>query len=423
MNRHRSRAGSALAVLAVIGLWAPATASPPAFAPPDEPGRFNVGVTTFSATMTGGRVTQIQVFYPTIESADADSTYTIFAPAGSYELSSPLGAVHDAQAVPAFFPLIVHDHGGGPAGADFQRVAQLPLHELMASHGFVVAVALHSANPVSRVRDLPLVIDELLARSAWDGDLLSESIDPSRIGISGISAGGGAAIGAAGGWAANGIIGDSRIKAMTLYEPALVSLDDARTISIPYLIMGGAQNRNGLAVPTLFDATIDATPRIYVLTPNATHFNYLTGMSAEIDQTREQALLVDPEIPEPLTTLTSSNPAAARAYELWNMGELSFPVLGFGAGSGRNFCDRVGVNSIRSLDTNPRDGFTDSPPFMATDAFTLIPAISAEVMVPLIHLYTVAFWKASLEHDRRYMPYLTPGYAKRNDLSAIAAIE
>jgi hypothetical protein len=98
-------------------------------------------------------------------------------------------------------------------------------------------------------------------------------------------------------------------------------------------------------------------------------------------------------------------------------------MLGFGTGSGRNFCDRVGVDSIRSLDTNPQDGFTDSPPFMATDAFTLQPAIPEEVMVPMIHLYTVAFWKAFLESDRRYMRYLTPGYANRNGLPAIVEIE
>jgi hypothetical protein len=105
------------------------------------------------------------------------------------------------------------------------------------------------------------------------------------------------------------------------------------------------------------------------------------------------------------------------------MGQTLFPVLGFGAGSGRNICTRVGVNSVRSLDINPQDGFTDSPPFMATDAFTLQPAIPEEVMVPLIKLYTIAFWKTHLEGDHRYMRYLTPGYAKRNDLKATVEIE
>lgn len=420
MRCHGSAMIFALAVFAIAG---PAATSPPQLTPPDVPGPFNVGVTTFPAVMSGGRVTRIQVFYPTLEPSDEESQYTILTPAGPYQLSSPLGAVEEAQAAPGLFPLVVHDHGGQPAGADFHRVAQLSLHESMASHGFVVAVALHSANPVARVRDLSLVIDSLLARSAAAGDLLGDSIDPDRIGVSGYSAGGAAAISAAGGWTANGIVADPRIKAMVLYEPGVDSLDDARTIALPYLVMGGTQSRGGLRIPPLFDATVDATPRIYVLSPNATHFNYLTDMGSEIDQTREAALRADPSIPEPLTVRTATNAAAARAYELWNQGEILFPALGYGAGSGRNFCDRVGVNSVRSLDTNPRDGFTDSPPFMATDAFTLRPAIPEEIMVPLIKLYTIAFWKTALEDDRRYMRYLTPGYANRNDLEAIVEIE
>ena len=70
------------------------------------------------------------------------------------------------------------------------------------------------------------------------------------------------------------------------------------------------------------------------------------------------------------------------------------------------------------FDTTLRDGFTDSPPFMASDAFTLKPAIREEVMVPLIELYTVAFWKTFLQGDHRYQRYLTPGYAHRNELEA-----
>lgn len=404
-------------------LLASAAASADEIAPPDEPGPFNVGVTTFSATMTGGRVTRIQVFYPTLEPPDDEFRYTIATPAGVYQLRSALGAAENAPALPLGFPLVVHDHGGDAPGTDFQRLAQLPLHELMASHGFVTVVALHSSDAVARVRDLSVVIDNMLARSAIEDDLLSGSIDPAKIGISGQSAGGRAALGAAGGWAANGIVADSRIKAMALYEPSIHSLDDASTISIPYLLMGGLQSRNGLGLPTLFETTALAMPRIYVLTPSATHFSYITGMSDEIDQTREQALLVDPTLPEPLTTLTPSNAAAARAYQLWNWGEILFPLLGSGIGSGRNFCDRVGVNSVRSLDADG-DGFTDSPPLMVDDPLLpLGPATREEVMVPLIKLYTVSFWKAFLEEDRRYMGYLTPGYANRNELEALVAIE
>ena len=186
---------------------------------PDQPGPFNVGVMVFSATMSGGRTTRVQVFYPTAEPVDCAMRYRIDYLAGFYELQSPLCARPNARALPGWFPLVVHDHGGPGPGADFQRVAQIPLHETMASHGFVTAVALHSADPVVRVRDLTLVIDALLARSAASGDPLAGSIDPARIGISGISAGAAAAIGAAGGIEASGVPADPRIKAMVVYEP------------------------------------------------------------------------------------------------------------------------------------------------------------------------------------------------------------
>jgi predicted dienelactone hydrolase len=389
-------------------------------APPDQPGPFNVGSTAFVAGMSGGRVAKIRVFYPTLEAADDQTEYTIQSAVGTYHIDSPLWAVEDAKALPGKFPLVVHDHGGPPEGPDFQTVSQLNVHELMASHGIVTVIALHSGIAIDRVRDLPLVIDAMLARSAAGDDLLAYSIDPARVGISGLSTGGAAAIGAAGGVAASNIAADPRIKALVLYEPAKPPsyvLDDASKIAIPYLVMGGTQHANGAAVAALFDATVVATPRIRVLNPGATHFSYVAGLAAEIDQTREQALLANPNMAEPLTTLTASNAAAARAYQAWNWGAILFPQLGPGVGGGRNMCDRVGVDSVRSLDID-HDGFTDSPPFMATDAFVLQPTIPAEVMIPMIKLYTVAFWKTFLEGDHRYQRYLAPGYANRNELEA-----
>ena len=153
-------------------------------AAPDRPGPFNVGVMVFSATMSGGRTTRVQVFYPTAEPVDCAMRYRIDYLAGFYELQSPLCAHPDALAFPGWFPLVVHDHGGPGPGADFQRVALLPLHETMASHGFVTALAVHSANPVVRVRDLTLVIDTLLARNAASGqvDLFATSDSTSNLG-------------------------------------------------------------------------------------------------------------------------------------------------------------------------------------------------------------------------------------------------
>ena len=79
-----------LAILTSMLLSAAAvSAKDPPIAPPDEEGPYNVGYTTFLAQMSGGRVTQIRVFYPTLEEADHQTQYTIQAPAGTYQRSAP----------------------------------------------------------------------------------------------------------------------------------------------------------------------------------------------------------------------------------------------------------------------------------------------------------------------------------------------
>ena len=50
-----------------------AAASNKKIAAPDRPGPFNVGVMVFSATMSGGRTTRVQVFYPTANPPIADA--------------------------------------------------------------------------------------------------------------------------------------------------------------------------------------------------------------------------------------------------------------------------------------------------------------------------------------------------------------
>ena len=435
-----------LTVLAAVLVTA-ATSSARHAETPDRRGPYNVGVTTFCAVMSAGRVTRVQVFYPTLAHARSHTTYVVYPPvdqsdplgtclpAGGelYRLRSPLHAVQDANPVPRKrFPLIVHDHGGQPAGGDFQRFAQLPVHETLASHGFVVAVALHSANALNRVLDVPLVIDALLARNATRDDFLFRTIDPRRIGMSGESTGGGTALRVAGGWLENGIVADPRIKAMVVYEPTPYVEGDVSTILVPYLVMAGTQSAQSEPIPTLFDTTVLATPRVYVENPQAVHISYQTGICSRIDETREATLVANPAQPDPLDNLTTLpsglracsaalSPAGAAACLAWNMGEITSPTSP-GFGGGRNFCTRVGVNSIASLDSNPADGVTDSPPFTPTDAFTFQVPIPGNVMVPTIKLYTVSFWKALLAQDGHYWRYLTPGYARVHRLPAVVRI-
>lgn len=390
---------------------------------PDDRGAFNVGTTTFSATMTDGRLTLVQVFYPSLDAPDCGRKYTIQSAAGPYEVTSPQCAVEGATVAPGPFPLIVYDHGGPRAGADFQRVAQSPLHELLASHGFVIVTVLHSPSAVTRVQDLSHLIDVALSHSETSGDLLQGSMDRTRIGVSGLSAGGGTALGVAGGWAAQGLVAEPRIKAMVVYEPGRVtSLEDISRITVPYLIMGGTQFRSAADIPAVLEASTEAEPRIHVESPNAVHMNYNTSLCPFTEETREVALRADPTLPEPLTTLIRGNPYAVTAYTNWNFGVAQFPITGYGFGGARNICNRIGVSSVRSLDVDPLDGFTDSPPFMARDEVTPAPALPAEIMVPVVTLYTVAFWKTFLEGDHHYMRYLTPGYARVHGLAAVVTI-
>jgi dienelactone hydrolase len=398
---------------------------------PTERGPYNVGTTQFTATMSGGRIARVQVFYPTRAAADPGSVYTVVTPAGSYTVRSPLGSAVNAVAEPGAFPLIAYDHGGAGAGGDIQRVTQLPLQERMATHGFVVAVALHSADFVARARDLSLLIDRALARNAALGDILYGSMDPDRIGVSGFSAGGGAAINAAIGIASAGVPADGRIKAMVLSEPGVNDVvDNLSAVSVPYLLLRGTQLDHftgGMpaqpALTELFASTVAATPRIQVQTPDAVHVNFLTGLCDVIDQTREQAILANPMLPEPLTTLTASNAAAAAAFMNWNMGQTQFSNNGPGFGGGRNVCHQTGVHSVRSLDVNPMDGETDSPPLLPVDPpYTLLAPPPQRVMVAFVTHYTIAFWKVFLEGDHRYMRYLTPGYAHVNGFTTLVTI-
>jgi hypothetical protein len=343
----------------------------------------------------------------------------------------------------------------------------------------IVVAIRHSANAVARVLDVPKVIDYMVDPS----NPLSGSIDPDHVGMSGFSTGGRTSLAVTGGWAAPPnnappILADPRIVAMVLYEPGRDNtLEDVATISIPYLVLGGTRSTNAVdVIPELFDTTVLATPRIRVLNPEAIHFNYQTDVCEQIEETREAAWDLPGQQIEPLTNLITLYPnndpsqpclkipgteicrrvcntgqqgpagppplvgaAAIHACTFWNQGELmAFNlgfIQGFAFGGGRNICNRIGVDSDQSLDTHPEDEFTDAflggdpliPLFEGNDQFNsneLTPELplTEEVIVPMVKLYTVAFFKKYLEDDGRYMRYLTPGYANVHNLEAIVMI-
>ena len=56
---------------------------------PDQPGGFNVGIMVFSATLTGGRTTRVQVFYPTANPSPARRVTGSISSPGSITFNHP----------------------------------------------------------------------------------------------------------------------------------------------------------------------------------------------------------------------------------------------------------------------------------------------------------------------------------------------
>jgi predicted dienelactone hydrolase len=405
-----SRILAPLAALCLLLATAEAGATPTQVRLAREQGNYGVGTVQLTTnTMVGGRVTKIRVFYPTDVACDAPTSYTIhFAPlpilppggtSGPITFSSPLCAVGADNAVdgvlvapPAAgpFPLFIYDHGGAGLGQEFQLLTQLPLHERLASHGFVVAIATHPAGPsVTKVTDLRNVVSFLLG----PGNPLHDTIDPARVGLGGTSAGGGAALGVAGSLTATpDVPPDPRIKALVLHEPAPSGVALAN-VAVPYLLMNGTQGD-----PTFYRAILDATPaaspRIHVESRDAVHLSYVTNLCSSVAEARDQALAVLGPSPDPLETYLTGSAPAEYAWLYWNFSDTL--AGGMGVGGGRNIC------TAEDLD----------PWFVPTEPLVPQKPPAAERMVPVVNHYSIAFLKVFLEGDARYLSVLEPGHAK-----------
>jgi dienelactone hydrolase len=229
------------------------------FAPPTGPGPWAVGRTTVTTSATGGTpALEIEVWYP----ADPDATGT----PSVYALAAfPTMAITSQQAldeVPVAddgpFPLVIYSHGSGG-----MRFIASFFTETLASHGFVVAAPDHPGDTVvdlvegtstagdesttirNRVTDVAATIDEMLDRSADDGDLLADAVDADRIGLTGHSYGGLTAIAAVTGLpdrqpTTTAI--DHRVRALVTMDPTVAGLDPRilARVEVPMLTVSGA---------------------------------------------------------------------------------------------------------------------------------------------------------------------------------------
>jgi dienelactone hydrolase len=197
----------------------------------------------------------VDVWYPAERNAKGKPTRYSEAvfPALYVESGLALERVPVASGGP--FPLVAYSHGSGSL-----RFLATFFTEKLASHGFVVVSADHTGDTAldvlagrvpsraeepkyiaSRVADLRLTVDAVVARSKRAGDLLRGAVDPQRIGVTGHSWGGLTAFAAAGGVARppgrGPIPRDPRIKAVVTMDPtpSLMSPSDLARIRVPVL--------------------------------------------------------------------------------------------------------------------------------------------------------------------------------------------
>jgi hypothetical protein len=233
-------------------------------APPELPGPYRVGFTTFPGTVGNDLPTRITVWYPHCAVSDAGCfanpagtpTYslTLFtSPNPQIVLPSPLGAVEDGSVMDGAFPLVVWAHGGPPYAPNRERnrLSNFDLMEHLASHGIVAASYERNSaglcsNELAGPRD---VISRMLQRSATAGDLFAGSVDPDKIGAMAQSAGGPAVYALLTGAdpstsLPSGLPPDSRVKALAVTEASHtgcgITLARKQSVTKPYLVMGGS---------------------------------------------------------------------------------------------------------------------------------------------------------------------------------------
>jgi len=165
------------------------------------PKSFGIGVTTLITIGANGRLLPTEVWYPIAADATGDKAKYM-----SNLLTSPLGAIRDAAALPGPFPLLAFSHGNG--GMRHQSVF---LPEAVAQRGYVVVSPDHIGNTLTtmnvllnavmsfwRPQDLKAAINRVLEPKTGDPAWLTGLVDGDKIAVSGHSFGGYTALAVAG---------------------------------------------------------------------------------------------------------------------------------------------------------------------------------------------------------------------------------
>lgn len=403
---------------------------------PADFGPYNVGTVTIkNVSVTGGNTVNMTLWYPTKQRALKQAQYVtddisgaFYSSGAKFILRSPNNAIENAKPASGRFPLIINSHGAIPPFSDLFRLINLPKHEHMASHGFVVlGFNRVSASDAQDAEDIKALMDEMATITGNSIlDKVKRATKKHRTGVTGYSSGGPAAImTTAGTTTAGEVVPDRRVKGVFLIEPSINAANTA-AINVPYVVTDGSPffDYSGF----IANDTPLASPRYRVTTHNSAHISKFSGLCSMIEENRNIALAITGgTLGEPLIdAMSNENASFARTW--WNLSEILFGVGGFTLGNAREFCDTVGVvdangplqDTFFDLDLDD-NGLTDTPPFN-TD-FASNPSISPERLneaesLRLGVLYEIAFYKVHLSRDNRYKRFLKPRYSDDNEANA-----
>lgn len=364
------------------------------------------------------------------------------------KMVSRFGAIQDAPGSNLGpFPVVIFSHGSGTGTELIHAV----FFETLASHGFVVAAISHTGNTsgdsvsdrfglncpladmgqtrpctsddnfvnsnnynkndINRVLDVTLTIDTLLAQNSDPTKILYKMINGKKIGMAGYSRGIQTALLTSAGFAPYNLQKEPRVKSLFLIDGSLIAdrVSLTPTVDVPTLLIAGSPGTEalgqlppgyvtGVAGNQLLFEQLTVSPRTYVKVRSTGHiaffevcpFQQAAGIQAQLDGLTNPFAFSIPNLFISPDTFIS----------------VILPVY-------PNF---IGVAKLCREKSSPSDdpmGVVDNPYWVYTP--TSPEQTSPAVVNHLLRLYGVSFFKVYLENDRRYEPFLTPGYAKENE--------
>jgi len=254
--------------------------------------------------------------------------------------------------------------------------------------------------------DITFAIDLVLSKNDLPGDPLYRSIDEENIGAMGYSRGASTIAGLGAGYSPFGVKKDERIDTLMFIDGAFLHQidftddDDPRfalpgldNIDTDTLILAGSNHPNirpgivGISAAELANEKLTVSPRYLVTVPNSAHIAFFDVCNIQ-EAVAEASGLADPYL---LPGGFWANPDATMSKSLYNQNEISNIFYGT-----KSQCRDIEYGEFIVEELNP-------------------PLNNPAEVNRITELYAVSFFKVKLSGNRRYQPYLTPGYAEANE--------